>query len=89
MKKTQNNNENKKANNVKTFPREEADASDRIALSSSVNSINVPRSSIYSHFPNALKRGIHTGIDTDPLGSWTGTPSDDKYSEPVQDADDL
>ena len=27
-------------------------------------------------------------IDTDPLGSWTGTP-DDPTDTPVQDADDL
>ena len=27
-------------------------------------------------------------IDTDPLGSYTGTP-DDPYEKPVQDADDL
>ena len=27
-------------------------------------------------------------IDTDPLGSWTGTP-DDPTESPVQDADDL
>ena len=27
-------------------------------------------------------------IDTDPLGSWTGTPRD-PHDTPVQDADDL
>ncbi len=27
-------------------------------------------------------------IDTDPLGSWTGTP-DDPEDKPVQDVDDL
>ena len=27
-------------------------------------------------------------INTDPLGSWTGTP-DDPFDMPVQDADDL
>lgn len=29
-----------------------------------------------------------SSIDTDPLGSWTGTP-DDPEDMPVQDADDL
>lgn len=29
-----------------------------------------------------------SSIDTDPLGSWTGTP-DDPNDMPVQDADDL
>ena len=28
------------------------------------------------------------GIDTDPLGSWTGVPKD-RYDRPIQDADDL
>ena len=28
------------------------------------------------------------GINTDPLGSWTGVP-DEKWEAPVQDADDL
>ena len=28
-------------------------------------------------------------INTDPLGSWTGVPTDDPYEKPVQDADDL
>ena len=28
-------------------------------------------------------------IITDPLGSWTGTPVDDFYDKPIQDADDL
>lgn len=28
-------------------------------------------------------------IITDPLGSWTGVPTDDPYGKPVQDADDL
>ena len=28
-------------------------------------------------------------IITDPLGSWTGTPVDDIYDKPIQDADDL
>ena len=28
-------------------------------------------------------------IDTDPLGSWTGVPTDDPYEKPIQDADDL
>ena len=28
-------------------------------------------------------------IITDPLGSWTGTPTDDIYDLPIQDADDL
>ena len=28
-------------------------------------------------------------IITDPLGSWTGVPTDDPYDEPIQDADDL
>lgn len=27
-------------------------------------------------------------INTDPLGSWTGTPND-PYEMPIQDADDL
>ena len=28
-------------------------------------------------------------INTDPLGSWTGVPTDDPYEKPIQDADDL
>ena len=28
-------------------------------------------------------------IITDPLGSWTGVPVDDKLDTPVQDVDDL
>ena len=28
-------------------------------------------------------------IITDPLGSWTGTPTDDIFDIPVQDVDDL
>ena len=28
-------------------------------------------------------------IITDPLGSWTGVPTDDPYDKPIQDADDL
>ena len=28
-------------------------------------------------------------IITDPLGSWTGTPTDDIFDMPVQDVDDL
>ena len=29
------------------------------------------------------------GIITDPLGSWTGVPTDSPYDLPIQDADDL
>ena len=35
-----------------------------------------------------VKNYENYGIDTDPLGSWTGVP-DDKDSIPIQDADDL
>ena len=28
-------------------------------------------------------------IITDPFGSWTGVPADDKFDLPVQDVDDL
>ena len=28
-------------------------------------------------------------IITDPFGSWTGVPTDDKYEMPIQDVDDL
>lgn len=28
-------------------------------------------------------------IDTDPFGSWTGTPTDNPFDKPVQDVDDL
>ena len=28
-------------------------------------------------------------IITDPLGSWTGVPTDDVFDTPVQDVDDL
>ena len=31
---------------------------------------------------------VKSRIDTDPLGSWTGTP-DDPNEMPIQDADDL
>lgn len=37
----------------------------------------------------ALNDGLYTGIDTDPFGSWTGVPTDDPDSRPIQDADDL
>jgi hypothetical protein len=32
---------------------------------------------------------IQERIITDPLGSWTGVPVDNKLDTPVQDADDL
>ena len=32
---------------------------------------------------------VCSNIDTDPQGSWTGVPTDDPYSKPIQDADDL
>lgn len=35
-----------------------------------------------------VRRNINTGINTDPLGSWTGVPEDENDT-PVQDADDL
>ena len=31
---------------------------------------------------------VKSRIDTDPLGSWTGTP-DDQNEKPIQDVDDL
>ncbi len=37
---------------------------------------------------SALNFSEKPRIDTDPLGSWTGTP-DDPNDTPVQDADDL
>lgn len=38
---------------------------------------------------NTKKYGGDGDIVTDPLGSWTGVPTDDPYGKPVQDADDL
>ncbi len=46
----------------------------------------------FHHFPD---RPVHDGyeqeneIRSDVLGSYTGTPEDDEYEIPVQDADDL
>lgn len=37
---------------------------------------------------NDSKKRTGGKIETDPLGSWTGTPADEKEI-PVQDADDL
>ncbi len=37
---------------------------------------------------SVVRPNIHTGINTDPQGSWTGVP-DDEYDRPIQDADDL
>ena len=42
--------------------------------------------------PDTLNRATFTAdkdINTDPLGMWTGVPTDDPYDMPVQDADDL
>lgn len=39
-------------------------------------------------YNNECKKDSET-IITDPLGSWTGIPTDDIYDTPVQDADDL
>ena len=36
-----------------------------------------------------IKKEQGSKIITDPNGSYTGVPIDDKYSKPVQDADDL
>ena len=33
--------------------------------------------------------GEDTASRQDPLGSWTGVPSDNEYETPTQDADDL
>ena len=38
---------------------------------------------------SGIKNVADGEIVTDPQGSWTGVPSDDPYSVPVQDADDL
>lgn len=35
------------------------------------------------------KREEKPRINTDPFGSWTGVPTDDKYDKPIQDVDDL
>ena len=37
---------------------------------------------------SVVRANIHTGINTDPQGSWTGVP-DDRHEQPIQDADDL
>ncbi len=34
-------------------------------------------------------KGYDNEIITDPFGSYTGVPSDDPYSKPIQDVDDL
>jgi hypothetical protein len=36
-----------------------------------------------------LEKELNSNINTDPLGSWTGIPTDDPYERPIQDADDL
>ena len=41
------------------------------------------------HEKEALKKGAKMRSNTDSLGSYTGTNSDDKYEKPIQDADDL
>ena len=43
------------------------------------------RDNTHNYIPDFAKK---PSIDTDPLGSWTGTP-DDPDDTPVQDADDL
>ena len=81
-----------KGNNVKTFPREELNGysypTGSPAFESAVSSIS-PTGRYRFHFPGASESRRRTEIDTDPQGSWTGVPSDDPYSVPVQDADDL
>ena len=37
---------------------------------------------------SVVRANIHTGINTDPQGSWTGVPAD-RHEQPIQDADDL
>ena len=32
---------------------------------------------------------VQSRIDTDPLGMWTGVPTENPFDKPVQDADDL
>ena len=37
---------------------------------------------------SVVRNDTSTGINTDPLGSWTGVP-EDETEIPIQDADDL
>ena len=40
-------------------------------------------------FPPTDYLPIEERIITDPLGSWTGIPTDNALDKPIQDADDL
>ena len=42
-----------------------------------------------SEITNPLSTAKDSSITSDYDGSYTGVPVDDKYSKPVQDADDL
>ena len=81
--------QNKKQDNVKTFPRTAGYES--LAAEPLIEGVRLPGTNggYKLHLPGALSNGIHTGINTDPLGSWTGVPTDDPMEKPVQDADDL
>lgn len=77
-----------KSENLKTFPLPEAEngiGGDTMIKGLRANNRRRP----YLNGIGALNNAIHTGIDTDPFGSWTGTPTDDPDTMPIQDADDL
>ena len=60
-------------------------------MKNDTNKRNIEKANKEKGIPNLCESTFQSegSIIVDPLGSWTGVPTDDIFDTPVQDVDDL